>query len=42
MRLFAVLTLLTLAACGADGYPTAPDGVSMSGTVEMGLAQNGG
>ncbi|MFZ1727954.1 MAG: hypothetical protein WBO29_15670 [Albidovulum sp.] len=34
----AILTLLTLAACGADGEPTPPaSGVSVSGQVKVGI-----
>lgn len=37
MRLvFAVLALATLAACGADGEPTAP-GVQVSGEAKAGV-----
>ncbi len=40
MRAFAVLCLLTLAACGADGAPerpTATTGVTLSGDVQAGV-----
>lgn len=34
--LFALATLATLAACGADGPPTAP-GLSVSGEAAVGV-----
>jgi hypothetical protein len=38
MRLIATLALLTLAACGADGAPSAAEsGVSLSGEVATGV-----
>lgn len=40
MRALAVLALLTLAACGADGAPTKPapkPGVAISGEAEIGV-----
>lgn len=37
--LSALLILLALAACGADGEPTAP-GVSVSGDARMGVVVN--
>ena len=43
MRALALLALLALAACGADGTPTSPTpGVTMGGSVEMGIARDGG
>lgn len=33
----ALAALLTLAACGADGEPTAPSGVGISGDVQIGV-----
>ena len=42
MRPFAILALLALAACGASGPPDAPKpGVTMTGEVAMGIANNG-
>lgn len=38
--LFALLTLATLAACGADGEPTAP-GLTVSGEARMGVVAGG-
>ena len=47
MRILAVLAVLTLAACGADGAPTKPaakpattSGVSISGDARMGVTNN--
>ncbi|MGL5011036.1 MAG: hypothetical protein ACRC6I_14250 [Paracoccaceae bacterium] len=38
MRILAVLCVLTLAACGADGAPSAAEpGVSVSGEVAAGV-----
>lgn len=43
MRILHVLSLILLAACGADGPPVAPSkavakpGVSISGTVDVGI-----
>jgi hypothetical protein len=41
MKYAAIAFVLLLAACGADGVPTAPDspaqGVSMSGEVKIGV-----
>ena len=44
-RVFALLSALTLAACGADGLPEAPaskaaatTGVALSGCVKAGVA----
>ncbi|MCR9273027.1 MULTISPECIES: argininosuccinate lyase [Mameliella] len=43
MRLLAVLGLVVLAACGADGEPETPDGkspgvgVSITGKAEVGI-----
>ena len=34
--LFALLVTLALAACGADGAPTAP-GVTVSGEAQVGI-----
>ncbi len=34
--LFALITLATLAACGADGEPTAP-GMTVSGEASVGI-----
>ena len=42
MRALALLTLLALAACGADGAPSAPDGATITGSVAMGVARDGG
>ena len=43
MRPLAVLALLALAACGADGAPNPPaPGMTLSGSVEMGVTRNGG
>lgn len=44
---FALLLVLTLAACGADGPPVAPEsdvppGVSVTGTAQVGVANDGG
>jgi hypothetical protein len=35
-RIGLILSLLLLAACGADGKPTAP-GVTLSGEAEVGV-----
>ncbi len=45
MPRFALLALLALAACGAEGVPQAPavqpaSGLSISGTASMGVAVN--
>jgi hypothetical protein len=41
MRLIAVLALLTLAACGADGAPSAAEpGLTISGDVAAGVVVN--
>ena len=43
MSRLAVLDLLTLAACGAEGAPqapaTSPAGVTINGTARVGIAQ---
>lgn len=42
--LISLVTLLALAACGADGppeRPSAPAGITISGTVEAGIARDG-
>lgn len=39
-RTFAVLCLLTLAACGADGAPTA-SGVAVTGEAQAGVVVKG-
>ncbi|AMY67428.1 argininosuccinate lyase [Frigidibacter mobilis] len=44
MTRMAILALLALAACGADGPPVAPSeapGVTVSGTVEFGVTGRG-
>ena len=42
MPRLALLCLLALAACGVDGAPQAPaDGLTISGSAEMGIARNG-
>lgn len=45
MKTLAILALLALAACGADGDPVPPhqagttqNGVTISGTAEMGVS----
>ena len=44
MRILAILSLLTLAACGADGAPTPPSkataqpGLAVTGQVKVGLS----
>lgn len=38
MRALALLTLLALAACGVDGAPSTPGGVSVSGTATIGVS----
>ena len=41
--LLALLALAALAACGADGAPKPPaPGITMGGSVAMGIARNGG
>jgi len=37
MKKLALLLLLALTGCGADGAPTPPDGVTMSGEASMGV-----
>jgi hypothetical protein len=37
MRIIAVLALFGLAACGADGAPSAAQGVAVSGEVAAGV-----
>jgi len=47
--LFALAALVLLASCGADGMPTppaptpavTPAGVTMGGTLSVGIARNG-
>ncbi len=39
-RILSVLCLLTLAACGADGAPTAP-GVAVTGEAQAGVVVKG-
>lgn len=42
MRVLAFLSLVVLAACGADGEPQTPGakpGVGVSGTVEVGISR---
>jgi hypothetical protein len=51
-RIAALLALITLASCGASGYPTAPatpadaaatpTGVTLSGSATAGIATDGG
>ena len=42
-RVLTLLAMLTLAACGADGAPSANEpGLTMSGEVEMGVVVNPG
>ncbi|MDH3263629.1 MAG: hypothetical protein OEM24_06500 [Paracoccaceae bacterium] len=44
MKRLALLALLTLAACGADGPPERPGasaGITVSGTVEIGVTGGG-
>ena len=44
MKRLALLALLALAACGADGPPERPGaepGVAVSGTVEIGVTGGG-
>lgn len=41
MRYLAILTVLALAACGADGEPERPaakPGVSITGTASVGIS----
>ena len=48
MRCFAVLAVLTLAACGANGPPqppvttASPPALSMTGSATAGIASDGG
>lgn len=47
MRAAIILLAFVLAACGADGPPLAPQetsamGLSVTGTVRTGMAQDGG
>lgn len=45
MSRLALISLMTLAACGAAGPPIAPTtvqpGITMSGSATMGIARNG-
>ena len=42
-RALAVLSLLALVGCGAEGTPNPPaSGLTVSGSVETGLARDGG
>lgn len=40
LRLLAILSLATLAACGADGAPETPtkSGIAVTGEVELGVS----
>jgi len=47
MRIFAILALFGLAACGVDGEPTTPtkdattqSGITVSGRAEVGVAKS--
>lgn len=42
MPRLALLALLALAACGVDGAPQPPTGMTTSGSAEMGIARDGG
>ena len=43
MRLLAALLLLTsLTACGVDGAPQPPTGLSVTGSTTFGVARAGG
>jgi len=43
MPRLALLCLLALAACGVDGAPQPPaDGVTVTGSAQMGVARDGG
>jgi hypothetical protein len=37
MKYLSVMALLVLVACGADGQPTPPTGVTVSGEAQMGV-----
>lgn len=40
MKFAPLIALLLLASCGADGAPTAPTGVSVSGEARFGVVSN--
>ena len=40
--LLALLAVLALAACGVDGAPQPPTGLSVTGSTTFGLARDGG
>jgi hypothetical protein len=37
MKYLSVMALMVLVACGADGAPTPPAGVTVSGEAQMGV-----
>lgn len=41
LRALALLCLVALVGCGADGVPTAP-GMTVTGSASLGIARDGG